>query len=140
VYLHKKLGAVTFVPSYNELVHHMWHCVRSVNDFFYNLQMSVASLASLRQRLSESKRILDIRGKSGASGGIWSAAAHSGDPTANADGSTSPNAVSPESLACKVGDTQLSVQISRDDAQVLAGKALSRIETRVGKQKYSPST
>ena len=78
--------------------------------------MSVASLASLRQRLSESKRILDIRGK--GSGGIWG---QSGDCPASGDGSTSPNAVSPESLACKVGDTQLSVQISRDDAQVLAG-------------------
>ena len=85
-------------------------------------QMSVASLASLRQRLSESKRILDIRGKSGTSGGIWSSASQANESTLSVDGSTSPNAVSPESLACKVGDTQLSVQISRDDAQVLAGE------------------
>ena len=84
--------------------------------------MSVASLASLRQRLSESKRILDIRGK--GSGGIWG---QSGDCPTSGDGSTSPNAVSPESLACKVGDTQLSVQISRDDAHVLAGNHCSTI-------------
>jgi hypothetical protein len=84
--------------------------------------MSVASLASLRQRLSESKRILDIRGK--GSGGIWG---QSGDCPTSGDGSTSPNAVSPESLACKVGDTQLSVQISRDDAHVLAGNHFSTI-------------
>ena len=85
--------------------------------------MSVASLASLRQRLSESKRILDIRGK--GSGGIWG---QSGDCPSSGDGSTSPNAVSPESLACKVGDTQLSVQISRDDAHVLAGNKSDQLE------------
>ena len=86
-------------------------------------QMSVASLASLRQRLSESKRILDIRGKGGASGGIWSSSsAHSNDASSGVDGSTSPNAICPESLASKVGDTRLSVQLSRDSAQVLAGE------------------
>jgi hypothetical protein len=86
--------------------------------------MSVASLASLRQRLSESKRILDIRGKGGGSGGgIW-ASSHSSDTLSSGDGSTSPNAILPESLACKVGDTQLSVQMSRDEAHVLAGSLL----------------
>ena len=91
--------------------------------------MSVASLASLRQRLSESKRILDIRGK-GSGGGIW-ASSQSNDVLASGDGSTSPNAVSPESLACKVGDTQLSVQINnREDTQVLAGKGHSKITSR----------
>ncbi len=88
--------------------------------------MSVASLASLRQRLSESKRILDIRGKGGGSGsGIW-ASSHSSDALSSGDGSTSPNAILPESLACKVGDTQLSVQMSRDEAHVLAGSSLLR--------------
>ena len=89
--------------------------------------MSVASLASLRQRLSESKRILDIRGKGSSGGGIW-ASSQSNDVLASGDGSTSPNAVSPESLACKVGDTQLSVQINnREDTQVLAGKGHSKM-------------
>jgi hypothetical protein len=88
--------------------------------------MSVASLASLRQRLSESKRILDIRGKSAGSGGIWSSGQTS--EASSTDGSTSPNAVLPESLACKVGDTQLSVQISRDDAHVLAGESIDIYE------------
>jgi hypothetical protein len=89
--------------------------------------MSVASLASLRQRLSESKRILDIRGKGGGgSGGIW-ASSQSNDVLAMGDGSTSPNAVSPESLACKVGDTQLSVQINGEDTKVLAGNFVNDV-------------
>jgi len=68
--------------------------------------MSVASLVNLRQRLSESRRMLD-RTKGG--GGLWSSSQSSDCLSAN-DGSSSPNATSPESLASKVGDALLSIQ------------------------------
>jgi hypothetical protein len=76
--------------------------------------MSVASIASLRHRLSEGRKILDRRlGGSGQ----------------NHNGSTEhlhvPNFESssylPEPLASKVGDTQLHVQIEANGSKVLSG-------------------